>query len=124
MTTLTVTLAALASVLFITGPAYATVTTTTPFVHAPSETVECGVVNASTVTHTVRIQIVRFDGVVLDDSGTTPVVVNANAAFGTVIVNEIDEVYCRFTANSSLVHGSLNVRSTSTGTDRLVLPAR
>jgi hypothetical protein len=125
MTTFKVTLSVLASVLFVTGSAHAAITTTTPFVAASTETIECGAVNAATVARTVRIQIVRsFDGLVLEDTGPTPVALAAGTAFGAVVFNEIDEVYCRFIANSSLIHGSLNVRSTSTGIDRLVLPAR
>ena len=126
MTSLEVTLAIVASVFLVMGSAEGAMTTTTPFVLAASgEIVECGVVNAGTTIRTVRIQILRaFDGHILNDTGTVPVPIAAGGAFGIEVVNPTDEVYCRFVASASTMHGSLNVRSNATFVDRLVLPAR
>jgi hypothetical protein len=116
---------ALAFMLFVTGAAEAVDLFTAPLFIADADTFACEIVNVTTTSRTVRIQIIDTVGGVVSDSGdlTLPAGrVASDTAIGAAFAGSLG--YCRFTVLSkNYFRGGAKI-ATGPGSDFVFAPAQ
>ena len=110
------------ALLGVTAPAHAVNMFAGPLYAEPGDGCECKLVNITTVAKTVRVQLIRDDGLVINDS------FNVSLAAGrgiTMSGGNSGSQYCKFTnASPAYFRGTISCFGTVSNSDQVAAPAQ